>query len=114
MAIASDGVHALEQFMIARYHMSMQVYSHRVRQITDSMIGRGIELGIQIDNIPWLKELYNYEDNEEYRENYLSCNDDKLMLRMLDNSTTEGPSKTVFKSLFARDLFKEILRISLN
>jgi HD superfamily phosphohydrolase len=114
LAITSDGVYALEQFIIARYHMNTQVYRHRVRQITDSMIVRGIELGIEVDGHQFLRDLYNYEDNDAYRENYLSWNDDKLVLRMLDDSTAEGPSKTIFKQLEARRLFKEIFRININ
>ncbi len=114
LAITSDGVYALEQFIIARYHMNTQVYRHRVRQITDSMIVRGIELGMEIDDHQWLKDLYNYEDNEEYRENFLSWNDEKLVLRMIDDATPEGPSKSVFQRLLSRNLFKEILRIKFN
>jgi HD superfamily phosphohydrolase len=114
LAITSDGVYVLEQFIIARYHMNTQVYRHRVRQITDSMIVRGIELGLEIDKMSWLKDLYNYEDNEEYRENYLSWDDDRLIFNMVDKSTPEGPSKTIFRRLLARDLFKEILRVNLN
>ncbi len=114
LGITSDGVYALEQFIIARYHMNTQVYRHRVRQITDSMIVRAIELGMEIDGHQWLKDLYNYEDNDEYRENYLSWNDEKLLLRMVDDSTPKGPSKTIFQALVARTLFKEIFRIKYN
>jgi HD superfamily phosphohydrolase len=94
--------------------MNTQVYRHRVRQITDAMIVRAIELGMEIDRHQWLKDLYNYQDNAEYRENYLSWNDDKLLLRMIDDSTPKGPSKTIFQALVARNLFKEILRIKYN
>ena len=114
LGITSDGVYALEQFIIARYHMNTQVYRHRVRQITDSMIVRAIELGMEVDGHQWLKDLYNYEDNDEYRENYLSWDDEKLLLKMVDDSTPQGPSKTIFQSLVVRELFKEIFRIKYN
>jgi uncharacterized protein len=93
LAITSDGVYALEQFIIARYHMNTQVYRHRVRQITDAMIVKGIQLGIEMDGHQWLKELYKYEDNEEYRKYYLSWNDEKLVLKMIEDSTPKGPRK---------------------
>jgi len=69
---------------------------------------------MEIDGHQWLKDLYNYEDNEGYRENYLLWDDEKLLLKMIDNSTPEGPSKNLFKLLVARNLFKEIFRINLN
>jgi len=40
LAITQDGVLTLEQFVIARYHMTGQVYRHKIRLITDSMIVR--------------------------------------------------------------------------
>src|ERR1019366_3390468 len=32
LMISSDGVHALEQFVLAKYYLTAQVYSHRVRR----------------------------------------------------------------------------------
>ncbi|WP_073167029.1 HD domain-containing protein [Desulfofundulus australicus] len=45
LAISEDGVHALEQFVLAKYYMNTQVYRHRVRLITDAMLVRAIEPG---------------------------------------------------------------------
>ena len=66
LMISSDGVHALEQFVLAKYYLTAQVYSHRVRLITDQMVVRAISLGIEEDGIPELKTLYTYDGREEF------------------------------------------------
>lgn len=48
LAISKDGIHVLEQFVLAKYYMTTQVYRHRIRLITDEMIGRAISLGIEV------------------------------------------------------------------
>jgi HD superfamily phosphohydrolase len=49
MLIRPDGVHAVEQFVMAKYYLTTMVYRHKVRLITDQMIVRAIELGIEKD-----------------------------------------------------------------
>jgi len=51
LAISIDGLHTLEQFVLAKYYMTTQVYRHRIRLITDQMIARAISLGIEEDKI---------------------------------------------------------------
>ena len=46
LAISSKGIYALEQLLLARYHMTQQVYWHRVSLISNEMIIRGITLAI--------------------------------------------------------------------
>ena len=46
LAISDEGIYALEQLLLAKLHMTQQVYRHRVRSISDAMIVRGIELAI--------------------------------------------------------------------
>lgn len=38
LAMTEDGVNALEQFVLAKYYMTIQVYRHKIRSITDMMI----------------------------------------------------------------------------
>jgi uncharacterized protein len=71
IAVQFDGVNALEQFVLAKYYMTTQVYRHKIRLVTDAMIVRGIELGIEKDGIGWLTNLYSYKASGEYLENYL-------------------------------------------
>ena len=65
LAISIDGLHALEQFVLAKYYMTTQVYRHRLRLITDAMVQRGISLGIDVDGLDWLRTLYSYDGTKE-------------------------------------------------
>ncbi|MGO8790492.1 MAG: hypothetical protein ACLQVL_24335, partial [Terriglobia bacterium] len=110
--IAEDGVQTLEQFVIARYHMNGQVYRHRVRLITDAMIGRGIQLGIELDGIDWLRNLYSFNESDEYLQAYLGWEDERLVRKLLGGP--DGYAKTMFQRLQDRHLFKRIFRVDLK
>lgn len=111
LAISEDGTQTLEQFVIARYHMTGQVYRHRLRLITDSMIVRGLSLGIDVDELAWLKDLYSYSETDEYLENYLSWDDERLTRTILSSETRNGYAKTIFERLANRKLFKQIFTV---
>lgn len=66
IAVSEDGVHSLEQFILAKYYMTTQVYRHRVRLITDAMIIRGLSLGISVDNIDFLQRLYDFDGSKKH------------------------------------------------
>jgi len=84
IALEQGGIHSLEQFVLAKYYMTMQVYRHKIRTITDAMIIRAVELGIEHDEIPVLKKLYCYEESDEYFDNYINFWDEKLIYDILN------------------------------
>jgi HD superfamily phosphohydrolase len=106
LAISVDGIHALEQFVLAKYYMMTQVYRHRLRLITDAMVQRAIGLGITIDGLDWLSALYRYDGSDEYIREYLQWTDDRLVNKAVDSSTPDGYAKDMFKRLLERRLFK--------
>lgn len=112
LAISIDGLHALEQFVLAKYYMTTQVYRHKIRLITDQIIGRAIDLGIDEDKIPWLRDLYSYDGSPGYVKNYLSWFDDRLMGKLLGGP--DGYAKDLFTRLQNRQLFKCILDAESN
>lgn len=115
LAISVDGIHALEQFVLAKYYMTTQVYRHKIRLITDQMIGRGISLGIERDRIKWLEAIYSYDGSEEYVQEYLNWYDDRLVSHVLDDtSTPDGFAKYIFRRLQQRRLFKIIFEADPN
>jgi len=114
LAISIDGIHALEQFVLAKYYMTTQVYRHRIRLITDQMIERGIMLGIEHDKIPWLKPLFAFDGTQEYLDEYLTWNDDRLINSIVDKNTVNGYSKRIFQCLQNRKLFKCIFDADQN
>jgi len=114
LAISIDGIHALEQFVLAKYYMTTQVYRHKIRLITDQMIERAIGLGIEEDKIDWLKTLYSYDGSAEYIEEYLRWSDDRLVNEILGAATHEGYAKSFFTRLYNRQLFKCIFDVDQN
>lgn len=106
LAISSDGINSVEQFVLAKYYMSVQVYYHKIRLITDEMINRGITLGIEEDNIGWLKALYSFDGSEGHLKEYLDWHDEKLILEILSNRTPDGFAKRIFTKLRNRELLK--------
>lgn len=108
LALSSDGVHVLEQFVLARYYMTTQVYRHRLRLISDEMIIRGICLGITEDKIDWLRDLYSYDGSKEFITEYLAWNDERLTARILEKDAPGGLAKEFFRRLSERKLLKRI------
>ena len=121
LAISSKGIYALEQLLLARYHMTQQVYWHRVSLISNEMIIRGITLAIDGRNRPMTK-LYKYpkknrrDSNENYKkkkkdfvQNYLDYHDEKV-IELLRNCKQEK-AREIFNQLYNRELFKMITEI---
>jgi len=78
LAVDLDGVHTLEQFVLAKYYMTTQVYRHKVRLITDNMIVRAISLGIEEDGIEFLQRLYTFDDSLEFYREWVKWDDEVL------------------------------------
>ena len=114
LAISIDGMHALEQFVLAKYYMTTQVYRHKIRLITDQMIERGIALGIEEDKVAWLKTLYSFDGSPEYVAHYLEWSDDRLINEILGSATPDGYAKKFFTRLHNRQLFKCIFDVDQN
>ena len=106
LAISADGTNSVEQFVLAKYYMNVQVYYHKIRLITDEMIKRGIHLGIIKDGIQWLKSLYSYDGSDAHLEEYLQWHDEKLILEILSDRTPDGYAKRIFSNLTDRTLLK--------
>ena len=109
LGIAEDGIDALEQFSLARYHMTQQVYRHRVRLITDAMIIRAISTGIDDEGIDDLSRLFQYEPSSNYVENYVKFDDNRLIQLCLRTSTSK--CRELFTRLINRDLFKLVFHV---
>ena|GEM_PF-1044570 len=113
LCIEHDGLNSLEQFALAKYYMTKQVYRHRVRLISDAMIVRALELGIEDDHIEFLQKLYIYKDTEEYLENYLAHNDETVTVKLL-KEYSGSRAGLLFSKLCKRDLFKQVFSYKLG
>ena len=108
LAVFEKGVNSLEQFVLARYFMTTQVYMHKIRSITDSMIARGVELGIR-EGIDFLTKIYHYEDSPEYILNYLKWDDARVVDAIVSDKRC-GRCSEIFTRLKERVLFKRVFR----
>lgn len=114
LAIKEDGINTLEQFVLAKYYMTIQVYHHKIRSITRSFtIERALRLGIENDKIDWLKQVYTYDGSDEFIETYRSWTDDRLIYESLSDRTPDGYFKDLFSRLMSRRLHKKIARFRL-
>ncbi len=113
LAISIDGLHTLEQFVLAKYYMTTQVYRHRIRLITDQMIERAISLGIEEDKIGWLRDLYGYDGTNAFINNYVTWGDDRLITEIVQHQKG-SLAKEMFDRLQERRLFKCIFEVNEN
>ena len=110
LAISSEGIYALEQLLLARYHMTQQVYWHKVSLISNAMIIRGITLAIDEGNTD-LAKLYKYE-KENFIQNYLDYHDEKVIDTL--KAKNSGKAHKIFKRLYNRYLFKMVTELPLK
>lgn len=113
IGVNEGGIHALEQFILAKYYMTWQVYRHRIRLITDQMIIRSLELGITKDDNEHLKKLYIYKDTNDYLNSYLNWWDDKL-INFLVFETKTGYAHNIMKQVYERNLYKQAFSIKIK
>ena len=111
LVVDEEGIYAVEQLVLAKHYMTRQVYAHRVRTITDLMIVRGLELAIEGGHEE-IKKLFSYDGSREFLEFYLQFDDGLLTSMVLGGP--DARSRSVFKRLRERELYKEVAEIRLD
>jgi HD superfamily phosphohydrolase len=106
LIVSEDGLHSVEQFVLAKYYLTTQVYYHRIRLITDSMLKRAVLLGVKTDKLDFLQQLYMYEESDEYVKRYLQWTDDRLIAELLEDQYAEKYAGRIFRALVERRLWK--------
>ncbi len=79
LMITPDGIHPVEQYVLAKYYLTTNVYRHRVRLITDQMIVRAIVLGIEEDGLDDLKRIYAFDNSDAFMQHYTEWDDGRLL-----------------------------------
>lgn len=110
LAIDEDGVHTMEQFVLARYYLTTQVIRHKGRLISDAMMVRGLTLGVTKDGIDFLRRLYSYEPSEAFVREYAEWNDERLVSRLLEPEHVSTTAGRFVRRLADRRLFKVVFR----
>lgn len=108
LMIRQDGIHAVEQFVLAKYYLTSMVYRHKIRLITDQMIIRAISLGIEKDQIRALRKLYTFDNSPEFFKNYLTWDDARFMMAFGVNGKRGTKCKEILDRLQSRQLFKRV------
>ncbi len=115
LVATTGGVPAIEQFVMAKYYMTAQVYRHKVRLVTDAMIVRALQLGIEKDGLGWLRKLYTFDGSAEFIDYFLDWDDARLSTALLH--PLDGQSKwatDLFRGLHRRQLFKRVFARNLR
>ena len=114
LMIDPDRLHAVEQYVLAKYYLMTSVYRHRVRLITDAMIVRAIQLGIDEDGVDELRALYRYDGSPAFIENYRHW-DDARFLATFGSESPPGPlSGELVRRLQQRRLLKQVFSGSIK
>jgi len=111
LGITEEGLHAVEQLLLAKYHMNVQVYTHRIRRITDAMLVRGIESAYQ-EGLKEVKNIFDISDSKNFLENYINYNDDILARIILTQS--KGHAYQFFRRIVDRKLLKEVFCVNID
>jgi HD superfamily phosphohydrolase len=113
LAIHRDGVHVVEQFLMAKYYITNQVYSHRVRLITDQMLVRAVILGVEHDCIEELRQLYAYDGTDTFVERYSQWDDYRFLARFSDDSFSSSYCAKMLNALKCRRHHKQVFEANL-
>jgi HD superfamily phosphohydrolase len=103
LAYHPDGVFALEEMLLARYHMHRQVYGHKTRIATDLMLERAMLLGVAEGLLP--EQVFRpVEMDEAFVQEYLRWDDRRVIDTLVADESS--PAGTVMRALRDRRLFK--------
>jgi hypothetical protein len=108
LMIRRDGIHAVEQYVLAKYYLTTNVYRHKVRLITDQMMVRAITLGIEKDEIENLKKLYYFDGSDDFIQYYEQFDDAAFMQKFCLDAPEGSKCKEVLLRLRQRKLLKRI------
>ncbi len=114
LAVRNDGVHAVEQFAMAKYYITTQVYRHRVRLVTDQMLARAILLGIEVDEIEQLRQLYAYDGSEQFILNYTQWDDWRVMRDFTSDTYCGTYCHALLDALRCRRLHKQVFEMPIR
>lgn len=109
LMIDPDGIHAVEQYVLAKYYLTTMVYRHKVRLITDQMIVRAIMLGIEKDDIADLRKLYSFDGTEGFVSNYMAW-DDARFIESFGSANAKTRCGEMLRRLRERKLLKQVFK----
>jgi len=103
LGIKQESVWAVEQYLMARYHMTLQVYRHRIRRSTDILLARAILLAAE-ERIGEIPNLYTYRGPSSDFSNRWLKYDDNAILDAILSSGPDSRARKIIADLRARRL----------
>jgi HD superfamily phosphohydrolase len=113
LAFHEDGIYALEEMLLARYHMHRQVYGHKTRVGIDRMLVRSLMLGVEEGILPGTVFCPPASPDKAFVTEYLNW-DDARVTRALYGAPAESTAGKVMRALVDRRLCKRVLRFDRN
>jgi len=110
MGFSEGAVWAIEQLLLAKHHMTTQVYGHKLRLITDAMVVRGVELAAEEDGS--IRNLFAYDGSSEFLSSWKRL-DDARLCALIAQSKSER-ARSMFERLAKRRLLKKGVSINLG
>ena len=108
LRILHNGIHAAEQYVLAKYYLTNNVYCHKVRLITDQMIVRAIVLGIEEDDLKDLADLFSFKNCESFFRDYTTWDDATFMCKFGIDSNPGTQCGGLLERLRLRRLHKRV------
>lgn len=105
-----DGIYALEEMLLARYHMHRQVYGHKTRVGIDRMLVRSMKLGVEEGLLPRAVFCPPAKLDKKFVKEYLRW-DDASVTKTLCEAPEESAAGRVMRALVERRLCKRVLTL---
>jgi HD superfamily phosphohydrolase len=115
LAITEDGVLPVEQLLLAKYHMTLQVYRHKIRRITDALLRRALLLACDAtEGSAQVRAVFSYVpeasspgENRVFVREFLEW-DDARILRTIEELGPGSRAGKIVRALSSRDLPREV------
>jgi len=112
LSVAEESVPAIEQHLMARYQMTLQVYRHRIRRSTDILLSRAILLAAE--ECEEIKRLYSYGgDPREFCTRWEAYDDRRLLDTILAHCR-KSSAAPIAECLIRRRLPLRVLDVALT
>lgn len=108
LMIKQDGIHAVEQYALAKYYLTSNVYRHKVRLITDQMIVRAIVLGYEKDRLKEMIHLYRFDNTPRFASHYSQWDDSRFFNEFAVRGKQSSKCAQMLRRLLDRRLFKRV------
>lgn len=111
LAFDISGIYALEEMLLARFHMTRQVYGHKTRAGIDIMLIRAMLKGIEEGVLP--KDVFSppVDMSEDYVKDYIKW-DDASLRKALVTSNADSTARKLMVALSERRIMKRIVQFS--